>query len=226
LTLTLFRKKRDSEVMHDDDVAIAKLFFDSFSKRVSGVEEGLKKLAGEAEALHLSLNKSQISDLVLLERLQRAEGILKESLTWIKTVSESVPLGVAGPEAKKETAVVEREPRLRVEPELARPLPFHGIAISEGRQDSLPAITTPTELQVLALLSEQGPKSAPEIGKVIGRSREHSARLMKKLYEEGYVNRDQMRIPFRYSAVERVRASFKKAEKKEEAHEEAAVAQA
>ena len=225
MTLTLFGKKRDNGVTRDDDVGITKLFFDSFSKRVSGVEESLKKLAGEVESLHLSLNKSQISDLVLLERLQKAESILKESLNWIKTVAESVPFGVTGPGTKTETAAVEREPPLRVQPELERPLPFQGIAISASKQDSLPAITTRTELQVLALLSEQGPKSAPEIGKLIGRSREHSARLMKKLYEEGYVNRDQMRIPFRYSAVERVRASFKKAEKKDEAREEAAVAQ-
>jgi len=50
---------------------------------------------------------------------------------------------------------------------------------------------------------------------------------MKKLFEEGYVKRDQSRIPFRYSLVDRVRASFvKPEEKKEDVREEAAAVQA
>ena len=64
---------------------------------------------------------------------------------------------------------------------------------------------------MLTLLAAEGPKSAPEIGRVVGRSREHTARLMKKLFDEGYVRRDQTRIPFRYSTVDRVKQSFTKA---------------
>jgi len=224
--LTLFGKKRDYRIASEGDASLTKLFFDSFSKRVLSAEDGLKKLAREVETLHVSLNNSQISDLVLLERLQKAESILSESLTWIKTVAESVPLGVGASVGKTERVVVSKEAPVRVSRESSRPMPFQGIAISDGERSSLPAITTPTELQVLALLAEQGPKSAPEIGKMVGRSREHSARLMKKLYEEGYVNRDQVRIPFRYSAVERVRASFKKPEMKDEVREQALLAQA
>jgi len=56
---------------------------------------------------------------------------------------------------------------------------------------------------------------------------------MKRLYEEGYVKRDQNRIPFRYALVDRVRQSFSKAgnttaqkeEGKVEGEEEAEVAQ-
>src|SRR5207302_3950983 len=77
---------------------------------------------------------------------------------------------------------------------------------------TMPSITTPTELQVLTMHANEGDKSAPEIGRVVGRSREHTARLMKKLYEEGYIRRDQTRIPFRYSLVDRVKQTFKKQE--------------
>lgn len=201
------------------------MFFDSFSKRVSSVEEGLKKLAKEATALHLSVDRSQISDLVLLERLQRAEGMLEESLVWIKKIADSMASGTQRVTKVVPPTFVEQESSLMA-PSVSIPAPFQGIAVPLGQAASLPSITTPTELQVLALLSNQGPKSAPEIGKLVGRSREHSARLMRKLFEEGYVNRDQTRIPFRYSAVERVRASFKKPEKKDEGREEAAVAPA
>ena len=209
----------------DDDASVAKLFFDSFSKKVGAVEDGLRRMTKDVESLHLSMERSQISDLVLLERLQKAEATLEESLGWIKRVAdkatETSPLT-----APRATEIV--QDRGITLPELTAsvpsPAPFQGIAAPWGQSTSLPSITTSTELQVLSLLSEQGPKSAPEVGRLLGRSREHSARLMKKLYQEGYVNRDQSRIPFRYSAVERVKASFKRSEKKEEERQEAAAA--
>ena len=94
-----------------------------------------------------------------------------------------------------------------------------------GEIGSLQSITTPTELQVLTFLANEGPKSAPEIGTVIGRSREHTARLMKKLFEEGYIRRDQTRIPFRYTVVDRLRQSVRKVEAKGEEKEAVSVPQ-
>src|SRR5215813_2478329 len=85
----------------------------------------------------------------------------------------------------------EAEPHMKeaVNPQSTGPVTVRSIVLPGGEMGSLPSMTTPTELQVLAFLSEQGPKSAPEIGRIVGRSREHSARLMKKLFQEGYLNR-------------------------------------
>jgi chromosome segregation ATPase len=57
---------------------------------------------------------------------------------------------------------------------------------------------TETELRVLKILAENGPKSAPEIRDKIELTREHTARLMKKLYEEGYLERSTQKIPYTY----------------------------
>jgi len=220
MPLLLFGRQREEKSLEVDS-SMTKLFFDSFSRRVSEVEQGLRSIGREVEKLRVSTDRSQISDLVLLERLQKAEAVLEESLTWIKKVADSV-------EHAKETPVTKPvEPSLEQAggaPRLESPtlVALQRVAIPGGEAGSLSSITTATELQVLGLLAEEGPKSAPEIGRVVGRSREHSARLMKKLFEEGYVKRDQTRIPFRYSLVERVRASFKTAEKKGAAQEEAA----
>lgn len=54
---------------------------------------------------------------------------------------------------------------------------------------------------VLKLLAD-GPKTSREIESVIGRSREHTARLMKKLYELGYVSRDAAAKPYRYAITD------------------------
>lgn len=200
---------------------MAKLFFDSFSQRTTRVEEGLKTLTAEIEKLKIARDRSQISDIVLLERVQKLEGLLEESLTWIKRVADSVQPRLSHVESG--TLPSARNPFELTEKEF--PAPLQTIVIPSGEAGSLPSITTPTELQVLSLLAERGPMSAPEVGKAVGRSREHSARLMRKLFEEGYVRRDQSRIPFRYSLVDRVRQSFKKSGPKPEGQETMTVPQ-
>jgi len=197
---------------------VAKLFFDSFSARLSSFEGSLKDLAIELERLKISSDQSKLSDLVLLERLQRTEKLLEESLNWIKEVADAVLRApatistvtkkveeVSEPVRPSEQSTVIQSP-IRTDPSVVQP-------------GSLNSITTPTELQVLTLLADEGPKSAPEIGRIVGRSREHTARLMKQLFDEGYVRRDQTRIPFRYSTVERVKQSLTKAEGKEQERE-------
>jgi chromosome segregation ATPase len=63
---------------------------------------------------------------------------------------------------------------------------------------------TPTERQTLEILRREGPKAAPELGKRLKKSREHTSRLMKKLYLEGFVDRESNRAPFRYKLNEAV----------------------
>jgi len=58
----------------------------------------------------------------------------------------------------------------------------------------------------------EGPKTAPEIKDRIRLSREHTARLMKKLYEEGYLERDTSKIPFKYRVKKEMEKLLKKTE--------------
>jgi DNA-binding MarR family transcriptional regulator len=196
---------------------VAKLFFDVFSSRLSSLEASLKSLAVEVERLKVSSDQSKLSDLVLLERLQKTEKLLGESLNWIKEVADAVlrPPATTSTVAKAVEEASE-SPRPLQSPMIHSQIRTDPSVVQPG---SLNSITTPTELQVLTLLVDEGPKSAPEIGRVVGRSREHTARLMKRLFDEGYVRRDQTRIPFRYSTVERVKQSFTKAEGKEQEQE-------
>jgi len=67
---------------------------------------------------------------------------------------------------------------------------------------------TPTERETLDILLHEGPKPAPELGRRLNKSREHASRLMKKLYLEGYVDRESNRPPFRYKLKESVRSAL------------------
>ena len=209
------KKRREEGDAENRDVA--QLFFDSFSKRVGGVEDSLRNVASGFERLKLSVERGQISDLVLLERLQKAEQLIRASL-------ESIKVGVERNYPGKEEVAATREAErhgFSAENPVETTIQSDAVIASRilsptGEIGSLPSITTPTELQVLTLLANEGPKSAPEIGRAVARSREHTARLMKKLYEEGYIRRDQTRIPFRYSLVDKVKGSFKKPEVRDE----------
>ena len=67
------------------------------------------------------------------------------------------------------------------------------------RRDKAMASLTETEVAVLEMLAAEGAKTAPEIKAKVQLSREHTARLMKKLYEEGYLERETGKIPFKYN---------------------------
>jgi DNA-binding CsgD family transcriptional regulator len=80
------------------------------------------------------------------------------------------------------------------------------------RRDKAMAALTDTEIAVLEMLSAEGSKTAPEIKDRVHLSREHTARLMKKLYEEGYLEREVGKIPFRYSIKKEMEKLLKKTE--------------
>jgi chromosome segregation ATPase len=69
---------------------------------------------------------------------------------------------------------------------------------------------TETELMALEIVAGEGEKTAPEIRERIGLTREHTARLMKKLYEAGYLERDTHRMPYTYRLKEEMQKILKK----------------
>lgn len=66
-----------------------------------------------------------------------------------------------------------------------------------GRERALAPLTD-TELGILKLLAMEGERTAPQIRRVINLTREHTARLMKKLYVRGYVERNTTMMPYAY----------------------------
>jgi len=81
--------------------------------------------------------------------------------------------------------------------ELKMPPPRIKSAIPIGRERALAALTQ-TELRIIQLLGAEGEKSAPEITEAVKLTREHTSRLMKKLYARGYIERRTDRMPYAY----------------------------
>jgi DNA-binding MarR family transcriptional regulator len=64
---------------------------------------------------------------------------------------------------------------------------------------------------ILKLLAER-PRTSREVQHAIGRTREHTARLMKKLHDSGLVDRDANSKPFRYKITDSGRERLKEKE--------------
>jgi len=62
---------------------------------------------------------------------------------------------------------------------------------------------------VLRLITDK-PMTSRDIQITLGRSREHTSRLMKKLFEDGYVTRNTNSKPYSYSITEKGRGKYGK----------------
>jgi DNA-binding MarR family transcriptional regulator len=151
-------------------------------------KEGLKALTEKAETLPSVMRDA-------LVRIDSAE----DKLNGLASLKESIDQKIADLEKRR---VRLREPDARIES--AIPI----------RRDRALAQLTGTELLVLELLTTEGEKTAPEIREKVKLSREHTARLMKKLYEKGYLERSSDKIPFTYRLKEEMQKLLKKPEAK------------
>ena len=63
---------------------------------------------------------------------------------------------------------------------------------------------TDYQIKILKLLASQGEMTAPQMKTKIGITREHTARLMRRLADEGYVDRDVSKTPYIYRTKEEI----------------------
>jgi len=144
---------------------------------------------------------------------QTVSQTLSQSNTNILSGLSGLELKIKDIEASQETLRVkivgfeEQIQKIAVAPPEIRNAPVIMI-----KRDKAMAALTDTEITVLEMLSKEGAKTAPEIKERVHLSREHTARLMKKLYEEGYLEREAGKIPFRYSIKKEMENLMQKAE--------------
>jgi len=160
---------------------------DTGLKRIDAIE---KKIAPfEAQVNAISENNANIlARLTEVDTKIRDIGASHETLkTKITALDEQVQKSLTSPEVRSEPVI---------------PI----------KRDKAMAALTDTELAVLEMLSMEGSKTAPEVKERVQLSREHTARLMKKLYEEGYLERETGKIPFKYSVKKEMEKLLKKTE--------------
>jgi hypothetical protein len=167
---------------------------DTSLKKADALEQEIAPMQDKISAVSQSVKEASAG---LLSGLTGLEAKIKD----IEAGQETVRAKIAGFE--------EQIQKLAMPPEVKAETVLPVIPI---KRDKAMAALTDTEIQVLEMLSTEGSKTAPEIKDGVHLSREHTARLMKKLYENGYVEREAGKIPFRYSIKAEMEKLLKKTE--------------
>ncbi len=164
---------------------------DNSLKKVDSLEKRITPLENQISTISQINSQSNIN---ILSGLTGLESKIRD----IEISQETIKVKIVGFEEQIQKFTTFQE--IRTEP------------VIPIRRDKAMAALTDTEITVLEMLSSEGQKTAPEIKDRVHLSREHTARLMKKLYEEGYLEREVGKIPFSYSIKKEMEKLLKKPE--------------
>ena len=162
-----------------------------FTRQVKRMESELDRIESEAlQAKYMAnetMNSGQGTGDATLKGLEKVKE-LSDRVDTIETSIESM---------RGDLQKIASQPRIVQQVPVTAPIPVEG--------DNILQQITGTELEVLKMIVDLGEGTVPEIKDVIGKTREHTARLLKKLYEKGYIDRNTSSMPYRYRIRKEIR---------------------
>jgi MarR family len=222
VSVEYYRQLRRAQREYQSAKTVVEDIVFSFNRELKRESERLDLIAFKIEG-NFAKADSSIKKAETLEK--RIAPIEERLLTISQTVTQSgtsILSGLTGLESKiKDIEATQESIKIKIS-DFEKQIQTRPIVQDSGIEPQIPVIPikrdkamaalTDTEIQVLEMLSSEGPKTAPEIRDRVHLSREHTARLMKKLYEEGYLERESGKIPFRYSIKSEMQKLLKKPE--------------
>jgi len=207
VTGLLLRKLDISRMSYREARQLLSAMVASLSTRIQRNEALVKELSDQVEALAANPTRLRAET-----ELADKERLLTYMQDWVDNVKRFVDKLDTLQKNLKDTEKQFEELRGHVDRvALAQQIQVSADGTSVGvvTDDTLRKLTS-TERQVLELLVT-GPRAAPEIGRLMTKSREHTARLMKSLFEQGFVERERNRQPYEYRLNEKVREVMERA---------------
>jgi len=157
-----------------------------FTKQVNRLENEINIIKKEAlDAQYIATNALQDTETSNETALKSLEMLKKLSKRVERTEEELV-------EVKKTLENISKKPRSIAgdTTEIEAPIPVQ-------KEDVLEQLTD-TELEALIMIEEMDEGTVPKVKKRIDKTREHTARTLKKLYDKGFVDRNTSSLPYRY----------------------------
>jgi len=183
----------------------------SFNKQLENHEKTLNTLAykvetafSRADSIYMKNAEHKKSLDALSEKVKEHDMLKDDLISQLKELHEKI--SDITQSQNELAAKVSKLEETKEEQEFERGIQ----TVIPIRREKALAPLNDTELAVLKILADEGEKSAPQIRERINLSREHTARLMKKLYEEGYLERDTRKIPYTYKIKEEMRGLLEK----------------
>ena len=164
-----------------------------FTRQVNRLQQDIVKTENEATRAKM------VASEALRNSGEAKEATLK-GLEAVKSLQNRVDSTESEVESiRKEVQKLALAPKQRVvvRQDVMAPIPV--------QQGNILSQLTETELTALKKIAELGEGTVPEIKNHIGTTREHTARMLKKLYESGFVDRSTNAMPYRYSIRKEIR---------------------
>lgn len=180
-----------AQAEYEDSKDAVRNISSGFTRQVKRMESELDRIEREAlQAKYMAgeaLNSGHGTGDATLKGLEKVKE-LSDRVENIESSLESM---------RSDLQRIASQPRIVQQVPVTAPIPVEG--------DNILQQITGTELEVLKMIVDLGEGTVPEIKDVIGKTREHTARLLKKLYEKGYIDRNTSSMPYRYSIRKEIR---------------------
>lgn len=143
-------------------------------------------------ARNIYSNIKNIENTIMKLRTDINEALIKseKALETSETTSQDMEKIFKRMDEIEKMLIEVKEKMVRKPVKIEAPIPIDDREILDGLND--------TELKILMILDELSEGTVPEIKKRINKTREHTARMLKKLYDKGFIDRNTSSIPYRY----------------------------
>jgi len=203
VTMLYYRRIKKAREEYDAAKTVVSDVIVSFNRQVKSQEENLSAVRYKLETLSVKSEK-------IASKLDEQGAQLEAMATKVAHLpSTDEKLSSEVEELKKRVETLAKAHEELLQRVVETPETRIEAAIPIKKERALAPLTE-TELRVLEILADEGEKTAPEIRERIQLTREHTARLMKKLYEGGYVERDPAKTPYTYRVKEEMMKFLKK----------------
>ena len=196
-----YRRIRKAQEAYEDARSVVGDVIISFNKQLEKQEERLYAVAHKIDALSSKSEKFEKEIKNHDGQMGKLTAKIKDTLETeqkVLTRFKEVDGKIGGLVAAQKKMSQKIEGLEKIGPEISAMPEAKIEAVIPIKRERALAPLTETELIVLETLAAEGEKTAPEMNRRINLSREHTARLMKKLYENGYLERNTRKIPYTY----------------------------
>lgn len=186
-----YERIKMAQMEYDDSKDLVQNVTSTFTKQVKQMESEITRVEREAlQAKYMAneaFNSGQGTGDATLAGLEK----VKELNERVENIESSIET------MRDDLKKIASQPRVISQQPVSAPIPVEG--------NNILSQITETEMEVLKMIVDLGEGTVPEIKDVIGKTREHTARLLKKLYEKGYIDRNTSSMPYRYSIRKEIR---------------------
>ena len=191
-SVLFYRKIKDATIEYENSKNSIRNITFGFTRQLNRLQQDISKVDNVA-----SIAKT-VSTEAFLKSNESNEATLK-GLEAVKVLNDRISSTEETMDSlKKEVQKLSQTPKTKIAQQTVS-LP---ISVSQG---SIIDQLTETEITTLKKIADLNEATGPEIRNHIGLTREHTARMLKKLYETGFVDRTTNVMPYRYSVRREVK---------------------